>query len=447
MMHQGYPTWIGAGESVRVAPENTIAMLAYRSRAATSPSDNALGHLLRQAQERNQLEGLTGLLIYDQGHFFQWLEGPEPALIRVWNSIRRDARHRDIEILREQTLPARFFGDWDMRLARRTRGGIENALAVARAPDDVLKKLRTRPSVLTDCAWDRIFADVVVPELGAKHSIDFVARRASYAEFRPVDLHAAAGIWHASQQAASELASALLAADGNESTLYVHGLIDAGAKIEPLFREVFEPAARCLGDLLGDGGCNDLNVTLALGRLQLEIRRTSSLLMPAQPVIRPGHAILIAPQPGEPHGLAATMGSELFWRDGWDVSCEYPSSDSVLRRLVRDHWYDVLDLSLSNGILREHELQAMRVTIRAAQASSRNPALAILVEGRSFFERPDAYLDVGADIGCVTSTDAVLTAERLLDALASTKHPSVPTMAVSLNHYVQKLITPELRAR
>jgi hypothetical protein len=89
----------------------------------------------------------------------------------------------------------------------------------------------------------------------------------------------------------------------------------------------------------------------------------------------------------------------------------------------------------------------MRVTIRAAQASSMNPALAILVEGRSFFERPRAYLDVGADIGCVSATDAVLTAERLLDALASTKHPVAPPIAVSLNHYVHKLMPGGMQAR
>jgi hypothetical protein len=141
------------------------------------------------------------------------------------------------------------------------------------------------------------------------------------------------------------------------------------------------------------------------------------------------------------------MGSELFWRDGWDVSCEFPNTDSALRGLVRDHWFDVLDLSLSSALLREQELQAMRVTIRAVQASSMNPALAILVEGRSFVERPRAYLDVGADIGCVSSTDAVLTAHRLLDALAATKHTAAAPIAVSLNQYMHKLVPPGTRAR
>ena len=447
MLHQDSGLRIDVGEGLRSAAADSVGMLAYRSRAVEPPSECELADLLRLAQERNHAERLTGLLIYDQGYFFQWLEGPEPALVRVWNSIRRDRRHRDIEILREQPLKERFFASWDMRLARRTRDGFDQALTVAQAPEEVLSKLRGRPAALADSAWDRVFADVVVPRLGMKHSIPFPDKRIADEEFTPGDLHPAAGIWHASRKAGSELAGALLAADSREAALYVHGLIVQGAQIEPLFREVFEPAARCLGGLLEDGSCTDFHVTLAMGRLQLEVRRLSAATTREEYSIRPGHAILIASQPGEAHGLAATMGSELFWRDGWDVSCEFPNTDSALRGLVRDHWFDVLDLSLSSALLREQELQAMRVTIRAVQASSMNPALAILVEGRSFVERPRAYLDVGADIGCVSSTDAVLTAHRLLDALAATKHTAAAPIAVSLNQYMHKLVPPGTRAR
>lgn len=445
MLHEQSAAWTGAMEGVR--GDHTIGMLAYRSRAVRPPTEWELSELLRHAQERNNAERITGLLIYDQGYYFQWLEGPEPALMRVWNSVRRDTRHREVEILREQSLPERFFGSWDMRLARRIRQGFDKALIVATAPTDVLKKLRDRPAVLADSTWDRVFADVVLPTLGLKHAVAFPDKRLTEAAFTPHDLHPAAGIWHATRQAAPELAATLLSPDDMECGRYVRRLIDDGAKMEPLFREVFEPAARCLGGFLEEGRCSDFGLTLAMGRLQLEVRRLGASFTREDRAIKPGHAILIAPQPGEPHGLTAAMDSELFWRDGWDVSCEYPTTDNALRGLVRDHWFDVLDLSLSNALLREQELQAMGVTIRAVQAASLNPALAILVEGRPFFERPRAYLDVGADLGCVSSTDAVLTAQRLLDALAVAKHPMATPVTVSFNHFVHKLIPAERRTR
>jgi hypothetical protein len=133
--------------------------------------------------------------------------------------------------------------------------------------------------------------------------------------------------------------------------------------------------------------------------------------------IRPGHAVLIAPEPGESHGLGAAMASELFWRDGWDVSCEFPSSDAHLGQLLKDRWFDVLELSSSTALARDHRLAAISVTIRAAHAASQNPALMIIVDGRAFIERPQAYLDIGADAGCVTVVEALPAAHRLLSGV------------------------------
>jgi hypothetical protein len=111
------------------------------------------------------------------------------------------------------------------------------------------------------------------------------------------------------------------------------------------------------------------------------------------------------------------MASELFWRDGWDVSVESPTSDTMLTDLVHDHWFDVLDLSLSGAYRREDQLQAMSVSVRAAQAASLNPALAVIVNGRAFVERPSSYFAVGADAACVTVVESVGIAQRLLDSL------------------------------
>ncbi len=108
------------------------------------------------------------------------------------------------------------------------------------------------------------------------------------------------------------------------------------------------------------------------------------------------------------------MASELFWRDGWDVSCEFPSTDRDLGRLVQERWFDVLELSLSTALRRERAMTAMGITIKAAQAASLNPALMIIVDGRAFVERPRTYQDVGADAGCVSVVDAVPAAHRLL---------------------------------
>ena len=389
-----------------VTPETSIGMLAYRSRAVRPPGPGELEALVRQAQARNRIEGLTGLLIYDQGCFFQWLEGPTTGLARVWDSISRDPRHYECQILREQFMPRRFFGAWDMRLTTRTRGSTDLSLS---SPELVqMPQLwNTRPARLSAEIWDEIFADMVLPKLFARH--------------RPM-LPAAASAaiaWHARGETPAELAGLLLALDAGATADYVDALVAQGADLDTLYREVFEPAARVLGGLWQSDHTREIDLTLGLGRLQLEVHRVGAILPHPWQAARPGHAILVAPQPGEPHGLNAAMSTELFTRDGWDVSCEFPSSDRGLGQLLHDRWFDVLDLSSSAALRRGRELRSMQMTIRAALAASRNPALAVIVDGRLFFERPDAYFDVGADAGCVSVVESVAAAQRLLDDLAT----------------------------
>ncbi len=106
------------------------------------------------------------------------------------------------------------------------------------------------------------------------------------------------------------------------------------------------------------------------------------------------------------------IASEMFWRAGWDVHCEFPDTDEALGQLVHDRWFDVLDLSLSGAFAREHRLPAMAASIRAAHAHSLNPALTVIVDGRVFNEQPGAYADVGADAGMASAQDIAMTALR-----------------------------------
>ncbi len=408
MLHQETHRWTDAVAAKKspAEPATPVSMIVYRSRVRILPSELELELILRKAQERNGAEGLTGLLIYDQGCFFQWLEGPEDGLARVWASIQADPRHYDIEVLRQESMPKRFFGEWDMRLARRARGKLDAALTELTAPREIHKYLRVQAAGLPQSQWDAVFADAVLPRLRERllgASVTVAPRRV---------------IWHANEGAAAELAALLLAVDAGQAGDYISGLVAEGASIETLFEEVFEPAARCLGGLWEFDDCSEFQATLGMVRLQVEVRRLGAAFDHPLYAVRPGHAVLVATQPGEPHGLGVAMSSELFCRDGWDVSCEFPATNEGLRDLVHERWFDVLDLSLSSAMRREEQLPAMRTTIRMAQAASLNPALAVMVGGRAFFESPRAYHDAGAHVGCLTVVETIPAAQRLLDSLA-----------------------------
>lgn len=88
--------------------------LVYASAAAPRPSRDVLVDLLRISRKNNSAVGVTGLLLYSGGTYFQALEGPEHAVESTFRRISRDPRHRGIEVLLREEKEQRDFPDWAM---------------------------------------------------------------------------------------------------------------------------------------------------------------------------------------------------------------------------------------------------------------------------------------------------------------------------------------------
>lgn len=373
-----------------------LSSVLYESRAIAPLSDTHLQQLIHSSQARNRQEGITGLLVYDQGRFLQWLEGPPEGVGRVWQSILHDRRHTDIALLGKSTTPVRFFGGSALTLRRRRGEALLRTGLI-----DVLSTTPVKAQVSAQVRADRqslqaLVDDVIVPELLARHAV------------LPLALPVA-------DPRAIELAQLLLTADPRQAFAMVDKLRAEGRTITQLCAGLFEPAARALGDLWQSDDCSELDVTLGLGQMQVALRRASAersaVDTPVQPLSVPC-AVLVAPSPREPHLLGSVIASEMFWRAGWDVSCEFPDTDAALSQVVHERWFDVLDLSLSPAFTREHSLPAMAASIRAAREGSLNPALVVTVDGRIFHDRPQASTEVGADAGSASALDLVSAATR-----------------------------------
>lgn len=88
--------------------------LIYVSTAVKQMSADALRELLTIARRNNIKEGVTGMLLYHEGSFFQVLEGEEEAVQGIFRRVERDSRHRMVTVLMEQDVDERAFGDWSM---------------------------------------------------------------------------------------------------------------------------------------------------------------------------------------------------------------------------------------------------------------------------------------------------------------------------------------------
>ena len=69
-------------------------------------------------------------------------------------------------------------------------------------------------------------------------------------------------------------------------------------------------------------------------------------------------------------------------------------------------------------LLHQAQTRNRAESIRTAHDASVNSNLAVIVDGRVFVESPQGSIDIGADAGCLSVTESVPAAERLVRALA-----------------------------
>ena len=86
----------------------------YASLSAPSFQEQDLSALLAQAREDNERRGLTGMLLYIKGSFFQVLEGEHGDVDLVYEKILRDRRHTHIRLIIREPIARRSFAEWTM---------------------------------------------------------------------------------------------------------------------------------------------------------------------------------------------------------------------------------------------------------------------------------------------------------------------------------------------
>lgn len=113
----------------------SLVSVVYVSTSRTLLSEDDIRDLLLEARIKNAARDVTGLLLYWDGNFLQYVEGPRGAIEDLMSRIRRDARHRDVTVLSEEEIAARAFPDWRMGFHRARpvessgQDGVSNYLA------------------------------------------------------------------------------------------------------------------------------------------------------------------------------------------------------------------------------------------------------------------------------------------------------------------------------
>ena len=88
--------------------------LGYVSTEAAPFSQIDLVELLAVARNANEERGVTGLLLYREGCFYQVLEGNEFSVNKTLSKIEQDPRHHSVRVLFKGETESREFAGWQM---------------------------------------------------------------------------------------------------------------------------------------------------------------------------------------------------------------------------------------------------------------------------------------------------------------------------------------------
>lgn len=90
--------------------------LSYASRALVPAGGPEIDALVETCRRNNARLGVTGALYFDGRQFFQIIEGDEAVVACLFDMIRRDPRHTDVQIVSRGPIDRRAFGSWSMKI-------------------------------------------------------------------------------------------------------------------------------------------------------------------------------------------------------------------------------------------------------------------------------------------------------------------------------------------
>lgn len=88
--------------------------ILYRSIARQPHEQREILDILRKSQSNNQRKQISGLLIFRDGQYLQFLEGPDVAVNALFEVISQDPRHHDIEIIDQLNVESMVMPTWAM---------------------------------------------------------------------------------------------------------------------------------------------------------------------------------------------------------------------------------------------------------------------------------------------------------------------------------------------
>jgi len=91
-----------------------LAHLAYVSVRKKTCTDQEIEKILTDCKANNGPLNVTGVLLYSDTKFIQYVEGESKTLMTLYDKIKKDIRHEKAVMISYSPIPSRLFPSWQM---------------------------------------------------------------------------------------------------------------------------------------------------------------------------------------------------------------------------------------------------------------------------------------------------------------------------------------------
>src|SRR5690606_26764232 len=91
----------------------SLYQLVYTSTRTEKCNDEEIQNILASCKRNNPGQNITGVLLHSDDRFIQYLEGSKD-IIKLYDLIKEDARHKSVVLLSYGQLKSRVFPSWHM---------------------------------------------------------------------------------------------------------------------------------------------------------------------------------------------------------------------------------------------------------------------------------------------------------------------------------------------
>jgi hypothetical protein len=118
-----------------------LAHLAYVSVRKKNCTDEEIEKILASCKVNNAPLNITGVLLYSESKFIQYVEGESTSLMALYDKIKKDARHEKAVMISYSPIQTRIFPSWQMASRKIASEGITFETDISADDREVFKKI------------------------------------------------------------------------------------------------------------------------------------------------------------------------------------------------------------------------------------------------------------------------------------------------------------------